>query len=187
MLHDDALETFTAPADLDAAIRRNGVTICAAFGLGWFIGGASILADTAAYWIGIGLAGVLSLGLIAATGRIVSSRHRPRELPRDWQSRYRFWVVIEIVLVAAAILVLRTLGLASFLPGTIAAIVGTHLVPLAAAFDEPKYRVAGYGLLVAGAAGIVAGLGGGLLGVAVAGFASSAILWVTAGWVLLAG
>ena len=43
--HNQIVETFTAPPKMSGDMRRNGVTICAVFGLGWFIGGAGVLGD----------------------------------------------------------------------------------------------------------------------------------------------
>ena len=57
------METFTAPEAMSRNLRRNGVTICAFFGLGWFIGGAGLLGGVA-YWIGLALAVAVSVGLV---------------------------------------------------------------------------------------------------------------------------
>lgn len=173
------METFTAPEAMSRNMRRNGVTICAFFGLGWFIGGAGLLGDGAAYWIGLALAAAVSVGLVIAVPRVASKRERPRELPKDWARRYGIWIAFEVVLIVAAILVLRGLDLTAFLPGTIAAIVGAHFIPLAPAFDEPKYRWTGYAMILAGLGALAAGPGGVVLAGAVAGFGSAAALWTT--------
>ncbi|WP_205325483.1 hypothetical protein [Glycomyces sp. YM15] len=181
------METLTAPAKMSRDMRRNGVTICAFFGFGWFVGGAGVLGDGAAYWIGLALAAALSIGLVFAVPRVASTRERPRELPVNWQRSYLFWILFEVVLIVAAILVLRGLDFIGFLPGTIAAIVGAHFIPLARAFDEPKYRWTGYAMIVAGIAGIAAGTGGVGLAGAVAGFGSAAALWATGAAVVKRG
>jgi hypothetical protein len=185
--HNRTVETFTAPEKMSRDMRRNGVTICAFFGLGWFIGGAGLLGDGAPYWIGLALAAAVSIGLVAAVPRVESARERPRELPKDWARRYGIWIGFEVVLIVAAILALRALDLTAFLPGTIAAIVGAHFIPLAPAFDEPKYRWTGYAMIIAGVAGIAAGAGGVVLAGAVAGFGSAAALWATGAAVLKRG
>ncbi|HEX2144347.1 MAG TPA: hypothetical protein VHG10_07560 [Glycomyces sp.] len=92
-----------------------------------------------------------------------------------------------MVLIAAAILVLRALDLVDFLPGAIAIIVGVHFIPLATAFDEPMYRWTGVVMITAGIAGLVAGTGGVVLAGAVAGFGSAAALWVTGAALLKRG
>jgi hypothetical protein len=172
---------------MSSDMRRNGVTICAVFGLGWFIGGAGVLGDGPPYWIGLALAAAVSVALIAAIRPVASSRERERELPKDWQRRYGLWIGFEVVLIVAAILVLRALDLGEFLPGTIAVIVGAHFIPLAKAFDEPAYRWTGYAMIAAGAAGVAAGAGGVVLAGAVAGFGSAAALWATGAMVLKRG
>ncbi|MDN3242481.1 hypothetical protein [Glycomyces tritici] len=181
------METFTAPEKMSADMRRNGVTICAFFGLGWFIGGAGVLGAGAPYWIGLALAVLISIALVVAVPRVATERERPRRLPKDWGRRYGIWIAFEVVLIVAAILVLRGLDLGDFLPGTIAVIVGAHFLPLAPAFDEPKYRWTGYAMIIAGLAGIAAGTGGVTLAGAVAGFGSAATLWVTGAAVLKRG
>lgn len=185
--HNRVVTTFTASEKMNHDMRRNGVTICAFFGLGWFIGGAGLLGDGAPYWIALALAAAVSIGLVVAVPRVASGRERPRQLPKDWQRRYGIWIVFEVVLIVAAILVLRGLDLTAFLPGTIAVIVGAHFIPLAPAFDEPKYRWTGYAMIIAGLAGIAAGTGGVTLAGAVAGFGSAATLWVTGAAVLKRG
>ncbi|GLI43907.1 hypothetical protein [Glycomyces algeriensis] len=181
------METFTAPDKMSADMRRNGVTICAFFGLGWFIGGAGVLGAGAPYWIGLALAVAISVGLVVAVPRIATERGRPRELPKDWGRRYGIWIAFEVVLIVAAIAVFNALDLTDFLPGTIAVIVGAHFLPLAPAFDEPKYRWTGYAMIVAGLAGIGAGLADAVVGGAVAGFGSAVALWATGAAVLKRG
>lgn len=185
--HNRTVETFTAPDTMSRNMRRNGVTICAFFGLGWFIGGAGLLGDGVAYWTGLALAAAVSAGLVAAVPRVASRRERPRELPKDWARRYGIWIGFEVVLIVAAVVVLRGLDLTAFLPGTIAAIVGAHFIPLAPAFDEPKYRWTGYAMILAGAAGVAAGAGGVVAAGAVAGFGSALALWITGYAVLRRG
>jgi hypothetical protein len=181
------MESFTAPPKMDRDMRRNGVMICAFFGLGWFIGGAGVLGDGLVYWIGIALAAAVSIALVALIPRVASGRNRVRELPKDWAKRYGIWIGFEVVLIVAAVLALRALELADFLPGAIALIVGVHFIPLAPAFDEPMYRWTGYAMIIAGAAGVVAGAGGVVLAGAVAGFGSAAALWATGAAVLKRG
>ncbi|MFG3341245.1 hypothetical protein [Glycomyces sp. NPDC048151] len=181
------METFTAPEKMSRDMRRNGVTICAFFGLGWFIGGAGLLGDGAPYWIGLAIAVIISVGLVVAVPRVATERERPRELPKDWGRRYGIWIAFEVVLIVAAILALRALDLTAFLPGTIAAIVGAHFIPLAPAFDEPKYKWTGYAMIIAGIAGVAAGAGGTVLAGAVAGFGSAVALWATGAAVLKRG
>ncbi|MFC3493473.1 hypothetical protein [Glycomyces rhizosphaerae] len=181
------METFTAPSKMSRDMRRNGVTICALFGFGWFVGGAGVLGDGAGYWIGLAVAAAVSVALIVLVPRIESGRERPRELPKDWQRRYGIWIGFEVVLITAAVFLLRALDLADFLPGTIAVIVGAHFIPLAPAFDEPKYRWTGYAMIAAGLAGVAAGTGGVVLAGAVAGFGSAATLWATGAAVLKRG
>jgi hypothetical protein len=181
------VETFTAPEQMSRDMRRNGIAICAFFGFGWFIGGAGALGGGALYWVGLALAAAISVGIFLAGPRIASTREHPRELPVNWQRSYIFWIVFEVVLIVAAILVLRGLDLTDFLPGTIAVIVGAHFIPLARAFDEPKYRWTGYAMIAAGIAGIAAGTGGLVLAGAVAGFGSAAALWVTGAAVVKRG
>lgn len=168
-------------------MRRNGVMICAVFGLGWFIGGAGVLGDGPAYWIGLALAAALSVVLVAAVHAVASSRSRDRELPKDWGRRYGLWIGFEVVLIFAAVQILRAVGLVDFLPGTIATIVGVHFIPLAKAFDEPMYRWTGYAMIAVGAAGLVAGAEGVVLAGAVVGFGCAATLWVTGAAVLRRG
>ncbi len=181
------METFTAPPKMNRDMRRNGVTICAFFGFGWFIGGAGVLGDGPAYWIGLAAAAAVSIALVAAVPKVASGRARPRELPKDWAKRYGIWIGFEVVLIALAVLVLRALDLADFLPGAIAVIVGVHFIPLAPAFDEPMYRWTGYAVIAAGAAGVAAGTGGVVLAGAVAGFGCAAALWATGAAVLKRG
>ena len=185
--HNQIVETFIAPPKMSGDMRRNGVTICAVFGLGWFIGGAGVLGDGPAYWIGLALAAAVSVALIASVRGVASSRERDRELPKDWGRRYGLWIGFEVVLIVAALHVLRALDLVDFLPGTIATIVGVHFIPLAKAFDEPMYRWTGYAMIAAGAAGVVAGAGGVVLAEAVAGFGCAATLWVAGAAVLKRG
>jgi hypothetical protein len=172
---------------MSADMRRNGVTICAVFGLGWFVGGAGVLGDGAAYWVGLALAAAVAVALIVSVKRVASERDRPRELPTDWMRRYGIWIGFEVVLIVAAILSLRALDLVAFLPGTIAIIVGAHFIPLAPAFDEPRYRWTGYAMIAAGAAALASGAGGVELAGAVAGFGSAATLWATGAAVLKRG
>jgi hypothetical protein len=181
------VETFVAPPKLSGDIRRNGVMICAFFGLGWFFGGAGVLGDGPAYWIGFGTAVAVAVALAVASGRVASTRERPRDLPKDWLRRNGLWIGFEVVLIAAAILVLRALDLVDFLPGAIAIIVGVHFIPLATAFDEPMYRWTGVVMITAGIAGLVAGTGGVVLAGAVAGFGSAVALWVTGAALLKRG
>jgi hypothetical protein len=181
------VETFTAPEKMSSDMRRNGVTICAFFGLGWFIGGAGVLGDGPAYWIGLALAAAVSVGLVVAIRRVPTARERPRRLPKNWARRYGTWILFEVVLIVAAILALNALDLVGFLPGTIAVIVGAHFIPLAPAFDEPKYRWTGYAMIVAGLAGVAAGTAGVVVGGAVAGFGSALVLWATGVAVLKRG
>ena len=185
--HNQIVETFIAPPKMSGDIRRNGVTICAVFGLGWFIGGAGVLGDGPAYWTGLALAAAVSVALIASVRGVASSRERDRELPKDWGRRYGLWIGFEVVLIVAAVQVLRALDLVDFLPGTIATIVGVHFIPLAKAFDEPMYRWTGYAMIAVGAAGVVAGAGGVVLAGAVAGFGCAATLWVTGAALLKRG
>lgn len=180
------METFTAPDELSRGMRRNGVMICAFFGLGWYIGGAGII-EGPAYWVGFALAAAVSVGLAVATGKVESGRGRPRELPKDWGRRYGIWVAFEAVLIVAVIFLYGALDLIDFLPGTIAVIVGAHFLPLARAFDEPMYKWSGYAMIAAGAAGIAAGAGGVAIGGAVAGFGSAVVLWATGFAVLKRG
>jgi len=181
------METFTAPEKMSRDMRRNGVTICAFFGLGWFIGGVGVLGDGPAYWIALALAAAVSIGLVVAVPRVASARERPRELPKNWARRYGTWILFEVVLIVAAVLALNSLDLTAYLPGTIAAIVGAHFIPLAPAFDEPKYRWTGYAMIAAGLAGIAGGSGGVVLAGAIAGFGSAAVLWATGAAVLKRG
>ena len=185
--HNQIVETFVAPPKMSGDMRRNGVTICAVFGFGWFIGGAGVLGDGPAYWIGLALTAAVSVALIASVRGVASSRERDRELPKDWGRRDGLWISFEVVLIVAAVLVLRALDLVVLLPGTIAIIVGAHFIPLAKAFDEPMYRWTGYTMIAAGAASIVAGASGVLLAGAVAGFGCAATLWITGAAVLKRG
>lgn len=185
--HNRTMETFTAPEKLSTGMRRNGVTICAFFGLGWYIGGAGVLSAGAPYWTGLALAVAISVGLVVAVPRIATKRERPRQLPKDWGRRYGIWVAFEVVLIIAAIAAFNALDLVDFLPGTIAAIVGAHFLPLAPAFDEPKYRWTGYAMIAAGIAGVAVSLGDAVLGGAVAGFGSAVALWATGAAVLKRG
>lgn len=181
------METFTAPPELSAGIRRNGVMICAFFGFGWYFAGAGALGDGPAPLIGLTAAVAATVALVVAAGRVASTRERPRELPKDWMRRNGLWIGFEVVLIAAAILVLWALDLVDFLPGTIAVIVGVHFIPLAPTFDEPMYRWTGYAMIIAGVAGLVAGTGGVVLAGAVAGFGCTAALWATGVAVLKRG
>ncbi|THV21758.1 hypothetical protein [Glycomyces paridis] len=176
------METFTAPDRMSAGMRRNGVMICAFFGLGWYFGGAGVLPG-AGYLIGFAIALAVSVGLVVAIPRIESTRG-PRELPKDWGKRYGIWVAFEVVLIVAAIATANALDLVDFLPGTVAVIVGLHFVPLARAFDEPTYKLTGYAMALAGAGGIAGGFAGVGLGGAIAGFGSALVLWAT-GFVIL--
>ncbi|MCC3763561.1 hypothetical protein K3N28_10805 [Glycomyces sp. TRM65418] len=181
------METFTAPPELSAGVRRNGVMICAFFGLGWYFAGHGVLSDGPAAWIGLAVAVAVTVALAVASGRVASTRRRPRELPKDWLRRNGLWIGFEVVLIVAAILVFRALGLVEFLPGTIAIIVGVHFIPLAPTFDEPMYRWTGAAVIVAGIAGLVAGAGDVALAGAVAGFGCAAALWLTGAAVVKRG
>jgi len=132
------VKTFTASEKMNHDLRRNGVTICAFFGLGWFIGGAGLLGDGAAYWIGLALAAAVSVGLVVAVPRVASTRERPRQLPKDWQRRYGIWIAFEVVLIVAAILVLRSLDLTGFLPGTRCACGVRWLIPVSTSTALPE-------------------------------------------------
>jgi len=173
------METFTAPDKMHRSMRHNGVMVCAFFGFGWFMGGAGILGDGPGRWIGIALSAGISIALVVAAFKVESARERPRELPKDWGRRYGIWVSFEVVLIVAAIFLCNALDLVDFLPGIIAVIVGLHFLPLALAFDEPKYRWTGYAMTAAGLGGVVGGLDGILLGGAIAGFGSAVVLWAT--------
>ncbi|MCD0442522.1 hypothetical protein LO763_02650 [Glycomyces sp. A-F 0318] len=180
------METFTAPEKMSRGMRRNGVMICAFFGLGWFIGGAGILTGPV-YWVGFALAAAVSIGLVVAVHRVESARERPRELPKHWGRSYGIWIAFEVVLIAAAIVLCNALDLVDFLPGVIAVIVGLHFIPLAPAFDEPKYKWTGYAMTAAGLGGVAGGLDGVSLGGAIAGFGSAVVLWTTGFAVLKRG
>jgi hypothetical protein len=129
----------------------------------------------------------ISVGLVLAVPRVATERRHPRQLPKDWGRRYGIWIAFEVVLIVAAIVVFNRLDLTDFLPGTIAVIVGAHFLPLAPAFDEPKYRWTGYAMIIAGLAGVAVSLGDAVLGGAVAGFGSAATLWITGAAVLKRG
>ncbi|SDD50113.1 hypothetical protein [Glycomyces harbinensis] len=173
------METITAPDKMSRSMRHNGVMICAFFGFGWFMGGAGILGDGPGRWIGIAGSAAVSIALVVAAFKVESARERPRELPKHWGRSYGIWILFEVVLIAAAVFLFNTLDLVDFLPGTIAVIVGAHFLPLAPAFDEPKYRWTGYAMIAAGLGGVAGGFGGIEIGGAVAGFGSALVLWAT--------
>jgi hypothetical protein len=181
------METFTAPDKMSRSMRLNGVMICAFFGFGWFMGGAGILGDGPGRWIGIALSAAVSIALVVAAFKVESDRERPRELPKNWGRSYGIWIAFEVVLIAAAVFLFNVLGLVDFLPGAIAVIVGAHFIPLAPAFDEPKYRWTGYAMIAAGLAGVAGGFAGIGIGGAVAGFGSAVALWATGAAVVKRG
>lgn len=185
-MNQGTTETFTAPDKMSAGMRRNGVMICAFFGLGWYVGGAGVL-PAGAYWVGLGLAVAVSIALVVAVYRVGSGRERPRELPKDWGRRYGIWVGVEVVLIVAAVMLANRFDLVDFLPGTIAVIVGLHFVPLARAFDEPIYRWGGIAMTVAGLGGVAAAFADGLVAGGIAGIGSALVLWATGFAVLKRG
>ncbi|GAB3650678.1 hypothetical protein [Glycomyces tarimensis] len=181
------MKTLTAPPELDRGVRRNGVIVTAVFGFFWTVGGAGILGDGALRWTVLAAALAVAVGLIVAAVRVPSSRTRERTLPVDWGRRYNLWILFEVAFIAAAVAGLVALETTQLLPAVIAAIVAVHFLPLAAVFDEPKYRWTAYGMLAVAAAGLAALVGSFELSAAVVGFGSAAVLWATAVAIIRAG
>lgn len=158
------------------------------FAFPWAATNVGVLGAGAVYWSALAGFAVVSASLAVHSVRFEPANRRERTIPADWQRRYNFALIGELVLIAIAVAVLILVALAPLVPAVVAVIVGVHFLPLAGAFDQPHYRVTAAGMTIAGVIGAVLFLTSdpALCGL-VAGLGSAVTLWWTSLRVTRAG
>ncbi|WP_194238385.1 hypothetical protein [Streptomyces spongiae] len=160
-------------------MERAGAVFLTVFGLVWWLMGASAVGSP--LWPVAALVGcAIAAGVWRAGRRPGKSRSEPP--PPAVRRRFAWinalqWLAIVLVAMGA-----RAGGVPELIPGLVSVIVGTHFLPLAALFRQPRFHLTGALLIAAGAAGCAIGLTGGPVSTVqlTVGLAAALILWGTA-------
>jgi hypothetical protein len=168
----------TADAELrfSGRLRRIGALVTAAFGLVWALTGATALAARVPV--------LIASAVLSAVCVVVASRPRvaprPRRLPDRWSARYNAIGIVQGVTIALVVAAAVALGTPGLIAPVVCLVVGLHFLPLAAAVDQPGYRLTGAALVLAGLAGTVVLVAAGAQAAqATSGLAAAVVLWVT--------
>jgi hypothetical protein len=166
---------------------KSGVGFYALFGVGWWMLGIGRYGGDV---VAVGL----PFGLLVALGLMLAARRRLPDVvggrpPASLRRRFAQVNAVQWILIAAVAVACGRAGHPGLIPPLVALIVGAHFFPLASVFAQPRMRVPGALLIVAGVAGLAVWTAHGSPGVVstVVGAACALTLWGAAAWTIASG
>lgn len=159
--HADVPTSGQAAEHWSRVLRRRGALVLSVLGVCWTAVAATGLGSPGGYWL---TAAAAVAAVAAAVVAVVAHRPGPRpeggltERLRDHPPEWRGLLVRTCGSLALVLAVVLVLGVATASPQVVApfaaAAMGVHGIPAAYALDQPEYRWAGGGLVLAGATGV---------------------------------
>ncbi|WP_084012652.1 hypothetical protein [Thermobifida halotolerans] len=147
----------------------------------WALGASAGLVDTMSMLLGIGASMLVTVVVLMIATRMGFSETPETPVSARQGRRFTLVGVLQVVVIAAVVVVLVLLGLPEFVPAGVCLVVGAHFFPLAAVFGRSLYVWTGVLLCgIAGAGAALALSGDAELSRTAVGFAAAGVLWVSA-------
>lgn len=176
------MREIVASEELSRNLRRRGALILALGGLIWVsVGTSGTTGSPIGRVVTAAVAVAVTLAAIALAVRSGSRPAGPRRLPADWLHRVGVVNLVQLGVIAVAVVALIAAGRTNLLPPVISLVVGLHFLPLARLFGQWQYRWTGVLQSLTAIAGIVSYLAGSgsTLASSIAGIGTAVILWGT--------